>query len=145
MDPFARKMWAFGFGFGFLLLLLFAGLTIVYVHHRPSCPDRVVGETDSPHSTWAAAILERRCGSDAPFVTRVNIRRAGPLHRGFFSGHATQGNVFIVEQDAAGTGIRLEWRAEDQLAVICPRCGVRYVQEQDASWGPVRIDYQLPR
>lgn len=145
MDPFARKMWAFGFGFGFLLLLLFASLTIVYVHDRPSCPDRVVGETDSPRSTWAATVLERRCGSDAPFVTRVNLRRTGPLERGFFSGQASQGNVFVVEQDAAGTGIRLEWKADDELAVICPRCSPRYVQQQDHNWGPVRISYEFQR
>ena len=145
MDPFAKKMWAAGLGSALFLLLLFASLTFVYVHQRPSCPDRVLGQTDSPDRKWTAAILERRCGTDAPFVTRVNIRSAGPLQLGFFSGQASEGNVFVIEQDAASLSIRLEWMEDDQLRVICPRCSSRYIQQEAASLGPVQISYQRPR
>jgi len=145
MDPFAKKMWAAGLGSAFFLLLLFASLTFVYVHQRPKCPDRVVGETDSPDKKWAAAILERRCGTDAPFVTRVNVRAAGPLQLGFFSGQASDGNVFVIEQDAASLAIRFDWTADDHLTVVCPRCSSRYIQQQARNWGPVQISYQMPR
>lgn len=144
MDPFAKKMWAAGLGSAFFLLLLFASLTLVYMHQRPKCPDRVVGQTESPDRKWAAAILERRCGSDAPFVTRVNIRPAGLLQVGFLSGQALEGNVFVIEQDAASLAIRLDWTADNQLRVICPRCSSRYIQQEATSWGPVEISYQRP-
>jgi hypothetical protein len=143
MDPFARKMWRFGFAFAGLMLILFVSLTIIYVHEWPSCSDRVVGESNSPDQKWIAAILERRCGAEAPFITQVNLRAAGPLQRGFFSGQAQQGTVFMVEQDAAGAGIAVDWSA-DILTVRCPRCNLRFIRQGDQQWNDVKIQYQMP-
>jgi hypothetical protein len=142
MDPFARKMWRAGFGFAGLMLALFASLTIVYMHEQPSCPDRVVMESDSPDKKWTAAILERRCGAEAPFVTQVNLRPAGPLLRGFFSGQARQGSVFVVEQDAAGAGITTAWSRENALLVRCTACNAAFVRQRDPQWDGIQIQYQ---
>lgn len=143
MDPFARKMWRFGFAFAGLMLALFASLTIIYVHEWPNCPDRVVSESSSPDKKWAASILERRCGAEAPFVTRVNLRPAGPLQRGFFSGQAGQGNVFVVEQDAAGAGISVAWSGDDALIVRCPACSPAFIHQRDQQWNGIQIHYEL--
>src|SRR3954447_6650980 len=108
MDPFAKKLWHAGFAFFGLMLLFAAALTVIYVHVRPRCGDRVVSESVSPDRQWIATVLERRCGEDAPFISRINIRQADTkLVRGFFSGQANQNNVFMVEQDAAGAGLNL--------------------------------------
>lgn len=144
MDPFALKMWRAGFSFAVLMLTLFASLTIFYVHEWPSCADRVIGESDSPDKKWIAAILERRCGAEAPFITRVTLRMAGPLHRGFFSGQAQQGTVFVVEQDAAGAEIAVDWAAGNILAVRCPRCNTAFIHQRDQEWNGVKIQYQAP-
>lgn len=143
MDPFARKMWRFGFAFAGLMLALFAALTIVYVHEQPSCPDRVVAESNSPDNKWTAAILQRRCGAEAPFVTRVNLRPAGPLERGFFSGQAREGNVFAVEQDAAGAGISVAWSRGHTLMVRCNACNPAFVRQRDQQWNGTQIQYEL--
>jgi hypothetical protein len=142
MDPFARKMWRAGFGFAGLMVGLLAALTIIYVHQWPRCPDRVVGETHSADGRWIAAILERRCGAESPFVTRVSLRPPGPIKRGFFSGQVTRGNVFAIEQDAAGAAINLIWSAKDVLTVKCPRCNLTFIRQQDQHWGTVKIQYE---
>jgi hypothetical protein len=144
MDPFARKMWYFGIGFAAILLLLVGVLKLFSAHEWPACGDHVIGETLSPRKNWTAAILQRRCGTDAPFVTLVNLRPAGPLHRGFYSGQATRGTVFVVEQDAAGAGISLTWSAENVLAVRCPHCSPDLVRQRDQQWAHVTIQYQMP-
>ena len=144
MDPFARKMWRAGFGFAALMLTLFAVMTVFYVHEWPRCPDRVVAESESPSKNWVAAVLERRCGSEAPFITRVNLRNAGPLRRGFLSGQAQQGTVFIVEQDAAGAGITAVWSAPGVVTVRCPNCNTALIHQRDQQWGAVKIRYELP-
>lgn len=144
MDPFARKMWRAGFAFAGLMLTLFAALTIIYVHQWPRCPDRVIGESDSPDKKWIAAILERRCGAEAPFITRVNVREAGRLQRGFFSGQARQGTVFLVEQDAADAGISVLWSRDDALTLRCPRCNAAFIHQRDQQWNGIKIQYQLP-
>src|SRR5262249_28238322 len=101
MDPFARKMIFGSFVYGGMMLVMFAVLTVVYLHTRPRCSDRVVAEASDPGKHWTATVMERRCGAEAPFFTHVNLRPAAEeLHRGFFSGSATQGEVFVVEQDA---------------------------------------------
>jgi hypothetical protein len=146
MDPFARKMIRGAFAYGLGMLLMFAILTVVYFHLRPACPDRVLARADSPDKQWSAAILERRCGVEAPFVTHVNLRPAAQsLALGFFSGQAKAGNVFLVEQDAAGAGVAVIWTAPDTLTVICPRCDRHFVRQADAQWGTVRIRYELPQ
>ncbi len=144
MDPFARKMWRFGFGFAGLMLLLFAILTASYVHQGPKCPDRGIAETDSPEHKWVAAVLERRCGAESPFVTRVNLRPPGSLQRGFFSGQVNSGTVFVVEQDAQGAGITLLWSGDYALTIRCAQCNRTFIRQRDQQWGPVSIRYELP-
>ena len=144
MDPFARKMWRFGFGFAGLMLLLFAVLTAFYVHKWPKCPDRRVAETDNPDHKWVAAILERRCGPESPFITRVNLRPAGPLQRGFFSGEVNSGTVFVIEQDAQGAAITLLWPANNALIIRCAHCNPAFIRRSDQHWGAVSIHYELP-
>src|SRR5690348_10448518 len=124
MDPFARKMWAAGIGFAISLVVLALGLKIFSMHQWPTCPDRIARETDSPGKEWVAAILERRCGPESAFFTSVNLRRVGPLQRGFFTGQAATGSVFVVEEDTADAGISLKWSADDMLTIRCPHCTV---------------------
>lgn len=144
MDPFARKMWRAGLGFAGAMLTLFAALTIFYVHEWPNCPDRVIGESASPDKKWTATVLERRCGVEAPFITRVNLRRSGPLQRGFFSGQVQQGNVFAAEQDAAGAGISLVWLTDNTLMIRCAHCSPTFIRQRNQQWRGIRIQYDLP-
>ncbi|HKT52020.1 MAG TPA: hypothetical protein VJV96_17090 [Candidatus Angelobacter sp.] len=144
MDPFARKMWRAGIGFAISLLLLVGGLKLFSMHEWPTCPDSVISEAASPGNRFVATLLQRRCGTDAPFFTRVNLRPEGPLTRGFLSGQVVQGTVFVVEQDAAGAGISVSWSDQDALTVRCPRCVPALVHQHDQQWGPVTIHYQVP-
>ena len=103
MDPFARKMIYGSFVYGGMMLVMFAVLTVVYLHTRPRGSDRVVAESTDQARQWTATVMERRCGTDAPFFTHVNLRPEGKdLETGFFSGSAAEGEVFLIEQDAAG-------------------------------------------
>ena len=109
MDPFARKMVYGSFIYGGAMLVMFAVLTVVYLHMRPRCSDRVVAQSTAPDKAWTATIMERRCGQDAPFFTHVNLRPATQdLKTGFFSGSSTEGEVLLIEQDAADMGITLD-------------------------------------
>ena len=144
VDPFARKMIYGSFVYGAMMLVMFAVLTVVYLHTRPRCSDRVVGESSGPNGKWMATVLERRCGSEAPFFTHVNLRPAGEeLKRGFFSGTAVEGEVFLIEQDAAGAGITITWTAPDALTLRCPRCSAPLVQKHDQQWGGIAVRYDL--
>jgi hypothetical protein len=144
MDPFARKMVVGSFVYGGMLLLMFAVLTVVYLHTRPRCSDRVVGESTDPGKQWTVAVMERRCGAEAPFFTHVNLRPAGKdLSTGFFSGSTTEGEVFLIEQDAAGAGITLRWSGARKLIVDCPRCSAALVRKHEEHWGSVTINYDL--
>jgi len=144
MDPFAKKMWRAGLSYAGLLLLLAVAATVGYVHKRPRCGDRVVSESASPDRRWTATILERRCGDDAPFVTRINIRNGdAQLIRGFLSGQANENNVFTIEQDAADAGFNLDWNSPDQLTIRCRHCDPRYVHQQDSQHGSLAIRYEL--
>jgi hypothetical protein len=146
MDPFARKMIYGSFVYGGMMLLMFAVLTVVYLHTRPRCSDRVVAESTDQSRQWTATVMERRCGTDAPFFTHVNLRPAGKdLNRGFFSGSATEAEVFVLEQDAAGTGITLHWTSAMALNIVCPRCSPALVKKHDERWGNIVIDYGLPQ
>src|ERR1700681_1920396 len=103
MDPFARKMVYGSFVYGGAMLVMLAVLTVVYLHMRPRCSASVVAQPRAPGSARTATIMERRCGQDAPFFTHVSLRPATQgLKTGFFSGSATEGEVFLIEQDAAG-------------------------------------------
>jgi len=144
MDPFARKMVLGSFVYGGMMLLMFAGLTVVYLHTRPRCSDRVVAESTDPGKHWTATVMERRCGNEAPFFTHVNLRPAGTdLKTGFFSGSATEGEVFVAEQDAAGAGITLHWASPTALSITCPRCSPSLLRKHDEHWGSVTIHYDL--
>jgi hypothetical protein len=146
MDPFARKMVYGSFVYGGVMLVMFAVLTVVYLHMHPRCSDRLIGESTNPGSKWTATIMERRCGTEAPFVTHVNIRPAGTeLRTGFFTGTATEGEIFVIEQDAAGAGITLRWTGPTSLSVQCPRCSPASAQKQEERLGGVQIKYGLPR
>lgn len=146
MDPFARNMIRGAFAYALAMLLMFAALTAIYFHLRPLCPDRTLAEADSPDHRWMAAILQRRCGEEAPFITRVNLRPASQaLRQGFFSGQAKEGDIFLVEQDATGAGLELNWTAPNELTVACPHCSVAYIRQSDPQWGAVRIHYKLPQ
>jgi hypothetical protein len=145
MDPFARKMIYGALVYGGMILLMFAVLSVVYLHTRPRCSDRVVAEAASPGKQWIATMMERRCGEDTPFFTHVNLRPAGnSLHRGFFSGMSSEGEVFLTEQDAAGSGIKLSWIAPDTLTIQCPHCTASFVRKHDQQWNGVLLKYHLP-
>jgi hypothetical protein len=144
MDAFARKMVLGSFVYGGMMLVMFAVLTVVYLHTRPRCSDRVVAEASDPGKHWTATLMERRCGAEAPFFTHVNLRpAAGDLHRGFFSGSATEGEVFVVEQDTAGAGVTLSWTAPDTLRIECSRCVATPPEKHDQRWNGVAINYVL--
>ncbi len=144
-DPFARKMWKAGLGFASGMLVLFAVLTIVYVHVRPSCPDQLISESVSPDKRWTASILQHRCGEESPFISRVTIRSGtSRLKRGFFSGQALEPPVFTVEQDALGAGLTLLWSGPDQLTVLCAKCSPKFIRMRENLSGPVTILYQIP-
>jgi hypothetical protein len=146
MDPFARKMVYGSFVYGGMLLVMFAVLTVVYLHTRPRCSDRVVAESTDQSRQWTAAIMERRCGAEAPFFTHVNLRPAAKdLETGFFSGSATDGEVFLVEQDAVGAGVSLHWTSPTALSISCPHCGADLARKREEHWGNIVIEYDLPK
>ena len=145
-DPFARKMIYGSFVYGGVMLVMFAVLTVIYLHARPRCTDRVVAESISPSKQWTATIMERRCGDEAPFFTHVNLHRADEeLQRGFFSGSATQGEVFLVEQDVVGAGINLHWTAADALTIQCPACSASLLSKREERWNGIIVKYKLPQ
>jgi hypothetical protein len=144
IDPFARKMIQGSFAFALVLVVMFAVLTAVYLHTRPRCSDRVVAEAASPDKKWTAALLERRCGEDAPFFAHVNIRPAGEqLQRGYFSGAADEGKVFEIEQDVAGAGVNLHWSTPGTLMIECRRCEPSLLGKHDEQWDGITLKYQL--
>ncbi len=144
-DPFARKMWKAGLGFAGGMLVLFAALTIVYVHVRPSCPDQLISESVSPDKRWTASVLQRRCGEESPFISRITVRSgAGSLKRGFFSGQALNPAVFVIEQDALGAQLKLQWSGSDQLTVVCAKCSPKFIRTRENHSGPVTVLYQIP-
>jgi hypothetical protein len=150
MDAFARKMVLGSFVYGGMMLVMFAVLTVVYLHTRPRCSDHMVAEATDPGKHWTATVMERRCGAEAPFFTHVNLRPAAEdLNTGFFSGSATEGEIFLLEQDSAGAGVTLSWTAPNTLSIRCLRCSAalvqkRLVQKLDERWGSVVINYDLP-
>jgi hypothetical protein len=142
MDPFARRMIQGSFVYGGVMLLMFAVLSVIYLHTRPRCTDRVVAESTDPGKQWTATVMERRCGNEAPFFTHVNLRPVGTdLNTGFFSGSATEGEVFLIEQDTAGAGTTLDWTSPATLSIHCRHCSAALVREHDERWGNVNIAY----
>jgi len=142
MDTFARTIWRAGFAFGGMMVLMTAALTAVYLHNRPLCGDRIVSESTSPDRRWTAAILEHRCGEDAPFITQINLRDGGTkLQQGYLSRQANENNVFAIEQDAAGTGLQFEWSGHDELTIHCLHCDPTYRRRLDPQHGTLNIHY----
>lgn len=142
MDPFARKMWRAGLVYAGLLAVMAFTLTVVYLHKRPRCGDRIVSESNSPDRRWTATVLERRCGDDAPFITQINVRDGGTkLERGFLSGQTNENNVFLLEQDAAGAALQFEWNGHDKLTIHCEHCDVRYLRRHEPQHGQLKITY----
>ena len=145
MDPFARKMVLGSFVYGSMMLMMFAVLTVVYLHMRPRCSDRLVAESTDASKQRTAAVMERRCGAEAPFLTHINIRPAAhDLKIGFFSGTATEGEIFLVEQDAADAAITLNWTSPTTLSIQCLRCRPELVRKHQERLGNVSISYHLP-
>lgn len=143
MDPFARNMLRSTLAFAIALLVIFAAMTVAYIHVHPPCPDTVLGQSAGTAGRFTAAVLQRRCGEDAPFISQVSLRASSEgLQRGFFSGQVNQGIVFRVEQDAAGAGLAVNWTGPEELTIRCPRCEQAFIQQHDKSWGAVRIVYQ---
>ena len=146
MDPFARKMVLGSFVYGAMMLLMVAVLTVVYLHTRPRCSDRVVAQSTNSGKHWTATVMERRCGNEAPFFTHINLRPAAEdLKIGFFSGSATEGEVFLIEQDAARSGITLNWASPATLSIQCPHCNAALIRKHAERWGDVVIEYDLPK
>jgi hypothetical protein len=144
MDPFAKTMWSAGLAYAALLAAMAAVRTVAYIHEHPRCGDRSVAESSSPDRRWIAAVIEHRCSEESPFITQINLRRGDTkLVRGFFSGQATQDNVFMIEQDAAGAGFTLQWNGADQLIVRCRHCDRNYVRRQNPHQGTLMIRYDL--
>ena len=145
MDPFARRMLHGTFVYAAAMLLMFAVLTVVYLHTRPRCSDRVVAEATSPGRQWTAAVMERRCGEEAPFFTHVNLRPSNQdLKWGFFSGSATEGEIYLVEQDATSAGMALEWTAPDVLTIRCSSCGPELERKKSQHWKGITLNYATP-
>jgi hypothetical protein len=146
MDPFARKMVHSSFAFAGVMLIMFAVLTVVYLHTRPRCSDRVVEESTNPRKEFTASVMERRCGENAPFFTHINLRPASQdLKIGFFSGSVKEGEVLLVEQDAASTGITLNWIAPSTLNIKCHQCTTALLRKHEEHWGNVFIKYDLAK
>ena len=145
IDPFARKMIFGSFVYGCVMLVMFAVLTVVYLHMRPKCSDQLVAEFTDPTRQWTAAVMERRCGAEAPFMTHVNVRPAADhLKTGYFSGLASDGEIFLVEQDAADAAIALRWTGPATLSVECSGCKAELLRKRDEHWRSLTIEYRLP-
>jgi len=144
MDPFARKMVYGSLIYGGMMLAMFAVLSLVYFHIRPRCADRTIADAAAPGQKWNATIMERRCGEEAAFFTHVNLRIATQSQKyGFFSGQATEGEVFQIEQDARTARLSLLWTEPDQLTIQCSKCADVPAGKREEKWGPVTIRYEL--
>jgi len=152
MDPFARKMALGALAFGSAMLLMAAALSVVYFHLHPRCSEQALAESISPDGQWTATVMERRCGEESPFLVHVNLRRSNaPIRLRYFSGKATDGEVFVTEEAFAGgeqspnTVPVLEWNGSSLLNVRCSRCSSAFAQVMNERWQSIRIRYSEPR
>lgn len=130
------------FAYGAFLVLLFTVMTILYLHWRPRCSDQVISEAKDPGGHWIAAVMEARCGEDQPFFTHVNLRPAtDPIQLGYFSGRASDNEIFLLEQDAQSADVKVEWTATNRLAISCAHCPPTYLRKHFERWGDVTITY----
>lgn len=141
MDPFARKMIRSSFAYAGLLIAMFAIMTGFYIHFHPPCSDQVFSEEPSPDHQWVAVVMQRRCGEEAPFFTHVNLRRGGePIRLDYFSGKATEGEIFTIEQDADSAKVAVKWTAPNHLAIECSGCAP-FIRHRDERFWNVLISY----
>ena len=144
MDPFAKKMVRGALAFAAVMFVLFAVLTGVYLHWRPPCFEQAVSAEVSPDKLRIAAVMERRCGDETGFFTHVNLRATGsPIKLEYFTGRATDGEVFSVEQDARSAGVTLHWVSPRQLVVLCSGCAGTAPKKREQRWHDVDITYDL--
>src|SRR5260370_31780538 len=123
MDPFAKKMVLGALAFGSAMLLMAAALSVVYFHLHPRCSEQALAEAISPDKQWVAAAMERRCGDNAPLLLHGNLRPAAqPIRPGYFSGHASEGEIFLVEETTPAETPTLQLSSSDQLIARCPHC-----------------------
>jgi hypothetical protein len=144
MDPFAKKMIYGALVFGSVMALMAAAVSVVYFHLYPKCAEQVLSQATSPDKKWIAAVLERRCGEESPFLLHVNLRGAEQysVQLGYFSGRATDGEIFVVEGDAAGPLPVLEWTSPSQLTIRCAHCSSAFARKLDERWGTVLVRYE---
>ncbi len=144
MDPFAKKMLQASGAMGTVMLVMFAVLTVVYLHMRPPCLDQVISSEQSPGKRWIATVMERRCGSESPFLTHLNLRSADqPLRLGYLTGKAEEGEIFLIEQDAQSAHVALDWNSDRQLTVRCSGCSSATQLKRDQRWNGVDVRYEL--
>ena len=145
MDPFARKMLQGSLMYGAALIVLFLALTGVYLHVRPRCSDQLITESPSPDQHWGAAVMQRRCGEESPFLTHVNLRARNSNFRvGFFSGEVNDGEVFLIELDSVAAGVNIRWLSPTKLAIDCAACPYVHPRERKAQWQDVAVEYEYP-
>ena len=60
------------------------------------------------------------------------------------AGAATEGEVFLVEQDAVGAGVVIQWTSAETLTIGCARCNASLLRKQDERWKDVAVKYQSP-
>ncbi len=144
MDPFAKKMLQASGALGAVMLVMFAVLTVVYLHMRPPCLDQVIASEQSPSKHWIATVMERRCGTESPFLTHVNLRPAEqPIRLGYLTGKAAEGEIFLIEQDAQSAHVTVDWNSDRQLTVRCSGCSSDAQSKHDQRWNDIDIRYEL--
>jgi hypothetical protein len=143
MDPFARKMILAALGFASAMLLMAGALSAVYFHLHPQCTEQVLAEAISPDKKWIASAMERRCGDEAPFLLHINLRPADQAIRfGYFSGNASEGEVFLAEEDTRAETPDLKWSSSDQLHIRCAHCSARFARAMTERWQSLDIQYE---
>ena len=143
MALFDRRTIIASLAFGLTTLLVVSATSMIYYHYRPPCSEAVAFESISPDGQWSAAMMERRCGDELPFIVHVNLRRLGePIRVGYLSGRAEHGDVFAVERDTADPEPALEWNALRELRIQCPSCRAAQVRMREEHWGPITVRYE---
>lgn len=133
-------------GFASAMLLLAGVVSAVYLHLHPQCSEQVLAEAISPDKKWIAAAMERRCGDEAPFLLHINLRPVQqPIRLGYFSGNASEGEIFLAEEDTPAETPDLEWNSSDQLHIRCTHCSPALARAMNERWQSLRIRYETRR
>ena len=130
--------------FGSVMALLAGVLTVVYLHERPRCSEQVLSESLGPDSQWIATSMQRRCGEDSPFLVHVNVRPAkSSVQLGYFSGAATEGEIFVAEQDSPDVVPEVAWTGPSALTIRCRGCRDAEVHKRAGHIGGIAVHYDL--